>query len=124
MDHSPLGSSVGGDSPGKNPEMGCMPFSRGSSPGRSRIQGCMPFSRGSSPGDPGSNLLQGIQDLTFSRGSSPGRSKIQGCMPFSRGSSPGRSRIEPKSPALQEDSLLLSHWGSPNWRYPNIKQKV
>jgi len=33
-------------------------------------------------------------------------------MPSSRGSfDPG---MEPMSPALQTDSLLLSHWGSPN----------
>ena len=34
-------------------------------------------------------------------------------IPFSRGSSePG---IKPRSPALREDSLLLSHQGSPHW---------
>ena len=34
MDRSPPGSSVHGDSPGKNTRVGCMPFSRGSSPPR------------------------------------------------------------------------------------------
>ena len=34
MDRSPPGSSVHGDSPGKNTRVGCMPFSRGSFPPR------------------------------------------------------------------------------------------
>ena len=38
MDYSPLGSSVHGDSPGKNTGVGSMPSSRGSSQPRDRTQ--------------------------------------------------------------------------------------
>ena len=43
-------------------------------------------------------------------------------MPSSRGYSHARDeRMHPMAPALQVESSLLSHWGTPSYKYPVVK---
>ena len=43
------------------------------------------------------------------------------CPPLGDLPMPGIELMHPVAPELQVDSLLLSHWGSPYYKYPVVK---
>jgi len=105
MDCNPPGSSVHGDSPGKNTGEGCHVL----------LQGIFP-TQGSNPGLPHCRWI--LYHLSQQR--SP---RILALLPypFSRGSSRCRNRIQ--SPTLQADSLPAELIKDVNYGIKNIKHR-
>ena len=119
MDCSPPGSSAHGDSPGKNPGVGCMPSSRGSSQLRDRTQ--VSHTAGGfftePPGKPkntavGSlSLLQGYCVCVYAKMS---LYTLYNNPLISDSSIPGRQ--EKKLPTIENQSRRLCHQSHMPWR--------